>query len=230
MNNLETPQSIESDQSESLSAGKRLEKQVFADVDCAWNGKQWIEIRKQDKQEAFKRLDEWAKKQPISGWFETRDISQKKQLLLSWVKKHQPWNPTEPGKISFTERRGLGNLGKDVVVESTVPIDLHYLVAEDLGLEDYRKLAFYTSADTPLDTVYGIDGFMEWNGTMLTLDITKNDEKLENQRLTEDKADFIFTFHDVDEEGSFQKIPPHEIELVASNIARALKNNARRRI
>lgn len=225
MNSFELPrQTIKEVEPQSLSAGKRLEKQVFEDVDCAWDGERWIDTRKSNKKEAFRELDEWAEAQQIKGWRETRDNLQRKEMLIEWVKNHQPWNPHEPHKISFTEKRGPRN----VMVESTVPTDLHYFVAEKLGLEDYSGLTFYTCTGTPLDTVYGIDGFMEWNGVRITLDITKNSGKLEDQRWTEDKADYIFTLHDVNEEGSFQKVSPDEIELVAANIASSLRNNTRK--
>lgn len=225
---LEKPLSSASSQDldpiKTLPAGERLEAQLFKRVECGWNGKEWIQVRKDNKTGAFKIFNEWAKANDIV-LERGLDYREQREKIITWVKEHQPagWKPGEPPILEFRERRG-----EDVrTVRSTAAADLHTLIAENLGIEDHKDLSFYTSSSTPLDTVYGIDGFFEWSGTRLTVDITKNNEKLESQRLTEDKADFIFTLHDVNDEGVFQKIPEEEIAGIARQIARSLKNNAR---
>ncbi|MDD4931508.1 MAG: hypothetical protein PHG66_05195 [Candidatus Colwellbacteria bacterium] len=61
--------------------------------------------------------------------------------------------------------------------------DLHCLLAEELGLDDYHDLEFYTSVGTSLDLYHGVDAFFRlkrgntW--MMVTMDLTMNPEKVE---------------------------------------------------
>lgn len=64
--------------------------------------------------------------------------------------------------------------------------DLHATLAENLELEDYSDLEYYTAVKSRLDFLHGVDAFFEWklpDGRILrvTLDITKNREKKEHK-------------------------------------------------
>lgn len=55
--------------------------------------------------------------------------------------------------------------------------DVHAMVADSLGLEDYSKLKFYTGRHSPLDYKHGIDAFIEWEfqegkNITVTMDLT----------------------------------------------------------
>ena len=97
------------------------------------------------------------------GW----DKYMKFNEALNWVKDHQPprWDPTDP--------------------ETRIANDLHALVAEELGLDDYLGLLFYTAVGSPLDRFHGIDGFFECGGKRVTIDVTQNPNK------TTYKADYV---------------------------------------
>ncbi len=82
-----------------------------------------------------------------------------------WVKKNQPWNPSDPS--------------------NKMANDLHYLVGEKLGLEDFNDLKLYSALGSPLDLYFGVDAFFEYGDAKITLDITANPHK------TEHKADYI---------------------------------------
>lgn len=85
-----------------------------------------------------------------------------------WVKDHQEWDPSDPSNR-------LAN-------------DLHYLVAEKLGIIENDKindLKFYNAVNSPLDYFYGVDAFFEIGDARFTLDITTNPHKLTH------KADYV---------------------------------------
>lgn len=79
---------------------------------------------------------------------------------MRWVKAHQPkgWDPTDPSP-RFAN-------------------DLHASVAEALGLDDYSELRFYTAVGSPLDYFHGVDGFFEYRGKIVTIDVTVDPGKL----------------------------------------------------
>ncbi|GEM_PF-6277062 len=195
----------------SLSAGKRLEAQLFKELECGWDGEKWVELAKHNHREAQKVFNDWVNH---------NSTGKVEAALIDWVKEHQPegWDPHEPPVIKFVEKKG--SAVRDV--RSEAPGNLHYFVMEQLGVDDLGELAFYTSAGTPLDTLYGIDGFFEWQGMRVTLDITKNRDKLEYGR-AQKKANVIFTLNDVDEDGWFQKIPESDLRLAAMKIADEFK-------
>lgn len=61
--------------------------------------------------------------------------------------------------------------------------DLHAMLAENLELEDYSDLEYYTAVKSRFDFFHGVDAFFEWklpDGRVIrtTLDLTKNREKL----------------------------------------------------
>jgi hypothetical protein len=87
------------------------------------------------------------------------------QKSYQWVRDHQTWNPSDP--------------------ENRLANDLHYLVAEKLGIEDFNQLKFYSAINSPLDYFYGVDGFFEIDGERFTLDITANPHKSTH------KADYV---------------------------------------
>ncbi len=69
-----------------------------------------------------------------------------------WVKKNQPWNPTDPS--------------------NKIANDLHFLVAQQLDLENLNDLKFYTALHSPLDIHHGVDAFFEIGDTRFTLDFS----------------------------------------------------------
>lgn len=119
-----------------------------------------------------------------------------KEESLEWVKEHQPWNPSDPN----LPEQNLNHIAND----------LHYKVAEALGLEDVNELKFYTARNSPLDRFYGIDAFFEWNGALFTIDFTVNKHKKEY------KADIIVSEEDVDSEAS--------MDALANTVAKYLKS------
>ena len=60
--------------------------------------------------------------------------------------------------------------------------DLHASIAEKLKLDDYGKLKFFSSVDSPLDYYHGVDAFFEVEGKdgkkrIVTIDISGNSKK-----------------------------------------------------
>ncbi|MBU1178916.1 hypothetical protein KKB69_01060 [Patescibacteria group bacterium] len=60
--------------------------------------------------------------------------------------------------------------------------DLHALVADKLGLQDYSRLKFYSAVGTPLDIFHGVDALLELQlkkGRIdaCTLDVSRDDQK-----------------------------------------------------
>ncbi len=90
----------------------------------------------------------------------------------------QPWDPSDPSTRA-------GN-------------DLHCQVALALGLEDWGELRFFSALGSPLDRFHGIDGFFEWRGTVVSIDLTTDPKKVEY------KADIVI--HDTDEDDSWMTI------------------------
>ena len=54
--------------------------------------------------------------------------------------------------------------------------DLHAYVCEslDVGVDEVR---FYSALGTVLDTFHGVDGWFEWRGRVVTIDLTANEHK-----------------------------------------------------
>ena len=103
---------------------------------------------------------------------------------LDFVKNNQIWDPTDPS--------------------SRTANDLHSHVALELGLEDWSELKFYSALKTPLDLFHGVDGFFEFRGTVVTIDVTININKQKY------KADLIFH-------------PSDDLEILAYQVASQLK-------
>lgn len=92
---------------------------------------------------------------------------------MNLVKSSQPWDPTDP------DPRHANNL--------------HALVADRLGIEDYAMLKLYTAIGSPMDRFHGVDGFFEFMGQIVTIDLTINSRK------DYYKADVIITESDVEQ-------------------------------
>ncbi len=90
---------------------------------------------------------------------------------MAMVKRFQPWDPTDPSSPAVN--------------------DFHALVCLELGVEDYSVVKFYTAVGSPLDRFHGIDSFIEWNGVVVTFDLTINSKK------DEYKADIILHEEDI---------------------------------
>jgi len=71
----------------------------------------------------------------------------------------------------------LGQPGDPTDPEQRTANDLHALVCEELGLEDYSKLQFFTAVESPLDYYHGVDGWFEFSGKVVTIDVTLNPKK-----------------------------------------------------
>src|SRR6185369_4444565 len=76
---------------------------------------------------------------------------------MDLVRKNQPCDPSDP--------------------DPRCANDLHALIAEKLGLDDFSELKLYTAVGSPLDFWHGIDGFFEFRGHVLTIDLTVNSHK-----------------------------------------------------
>ena len=110
---------------------------------------------------------------------------------LAQAKASQNWDPRDPS--------------------SRLANDLHAEVALALGLNDWRELRLYSSVGTPLDHFHGVDGFFEFCGRVVTIDLTVGHKEFA-------KADFVFHPLDLEE---------HR-QTTASAIARALMRERRR--
>ncbi len=100
------------------------------------------------------------------------------QNALMLVRENQPWDPRDP-----STRAGE---------------DLHCQVALALGLEDFSELSFLSALGSPLDFFHGVDGLFEWQGRVVTVDLTTNPHK------DSYKADFIL--RPEDEDDSWQSV------------------------
>jgi hypothetical protein len=73
--------------------------------------------------------------------------------------------------------------------------DLHYFVFEAMGIEEIESLKLYTALNTPLDYYHGVDCFFEFNGEVVTIDLTLNlnkpdvkaDVRIDDQIIDDDK-------------------------------------------
>lgn len=90
-----------------------------------------------------------------TSWDGHSYVSFRQSLWL--VKQNQPWDPTDP-----STKEGE---------------DLHCQVALALGIEDFSELSLFTAIGTPLDVFHGIDAVFEWQGRVVTIDLTTNPHK-----------------------------------------------------
>jgi hypothetical protein len=89
------------------------------------------------------------------------------KVAMARVRMNQPagWNPKDPASKCMN--------------------NFHTLVAEALETTDYSELKLFSAVGSPLDFFHGVDAFFEFQGRIVTIDVTKNPHKLEG------KADFI---------------------------------------
>ena len=74
-----------------------------------------------------------------------------------WVRNNQIWNPSDP--------------------DNKTASDLHFKIAEKLGLENVNELKFYSALNSPLDYHYGVDAFFEIGDSVVTIDLSLNPHK-----------------------------------------------------
>ena len=98
------------------------------------------------------------------------------------------------GYLTYDEAMTLameGQRGKPSDPERPFANDLHAMIAEELGLTDYKRLNFFSAVGTPLDHLHGVDGFFAYNSPhgpiIVTLDVTLDLERKEGNQ----KADFV---------------------------------------
>jgi hypothetical protein len=194
--------SFEKFESKNAYTGKQFEEELLAEVTCGWDGEGWI---KADKDQKDKIVASWLHENipdvSEKQWRYMRP-EEKRDVIVGWAKEHQPenWDPGSPYK--FKEARTDEN--KDPQIDNKVMLNLHDLLAEELGLEDYNELKLCTTLHTPADTLYGIDGFFEWKGTVFTIDLTVNQSKAESGVGLE-KADWVLTLNDPEDESELQE-------------------------
>lgn len=76
---------------------------------------------------------------------------------MAWVKRSQPWDPTDP--------------------EPEVANALHAFVCMALSVRDWSRVTLYTAVGSPLDRWHGRDAFIEFRGRVVTIDVTQNTHK-----------------------------------------------------
>jgi hypothetical protein len=190
--------------------GRGFEREVLATIRCGWEGSDWVKKEKDEKNVVLMKWiednipditeREWRKSSP----------EERRAVLLEWAKNHQPekWDPSNPILLRENTDRG------ENLVDNKIAANLHAFVADALGLENYDDLKFYTTLETPADTLYGIDGYFEYKGQTFSIDLTMNQSKAE-YGLNLDKADYVVTLKDPGDEA--------EQEEVGKRIARAFK-------
>ncbi|MCR4279667.1 MAG: hypothetical protein NUV78_02955 [Candidatus Zambryskibacteria bacterium] len=94
------------------------------------------------------------------------------QQSMRSVMANQPWDPSDP--------------------EPKFANDLHASVALALKLDDWSRLKLYTAVGSPLDYYHGVDCFFEFEGLIVTIDVTVNPNKLEY------KADLVLNVSDLE--------------------------------
>lgn len=122
-------------------------------------------------------------------WSRGRFVPFVEALRLAQI--NQSWDPSDP------------NL--------RVANDLHAEVALALGLDDWRELRLFSAVNSPLDFFHGVDGWFEFRGRVVTMDVTTNPHKLSA------KADFIIRPEDLGPEAR-----PSTARLIAKAFTRTL--------
>ncbi|MEK7641664.1 MAG: hypothetical protein AAB365_01565 [Patescibacteria group bacterium] len=54
---------------------------------------------------------------------------------------------------------------------------LHGAVARELKIADSKQLKLYTAVGTPLDLIHGVDAWFEFEGIVITIDVTMKEQK-----------------------------------------------------
>lgn len=89
-------------------------------------------------------------------WRQSQEYLPYRQAL-ALVRECQPWDPADPGPRMAS--------------------DLHATVCMALELEDWFQLRLYTAVGSPADRYHGVDGWVEWQGRVVTLDLTTDPAK-----------------------------------------------------
>lgn len=110
---------------------------------------------------------------------------------LRLAKVNQSWDPSDPSL--------------------RVANDLHAEVALALGLDDWRELRLFSAVNSPLDFFHGVDGWFEFRGRVVTMDVTVNRRKLSA------KADLVIRPDDLE-----LAVMSATARLVAKALTRAL--------
>ena len=79
------------------------------------------------------------------------------QKAMTLARRLAVWDPTDP--------------------EPNMANTLHFHVCETLGVEDYSLVRFYSALGTPLDWFHGVDCWIEFDGRVVTIDLTINGYK-----------------------------------------------------
>jgi hypothetical protein len=111
---------------------------------------------------------------------------------FTFCKEHQPcgWNPTDP------PTRAGSNLYASIALK----------LEETIGEFDWEKeLRFFSAIGSPLDVFHGIDGWFEFQGRVVTFDLTANTAKADGY-----KAKVILLYEDDDN----SEITLHGIERI----------------
>lgn len=114
------------------------------------------------------------------------------RTALDFCRKHQPigWNPVDP-----STRTGSN-------LYASVAIELEKAVGEFTWEEE---LKFFSAIGSPLDVFHGVDGWFEFRGNVVTVDLTANTAKVNGY-----KANVILFYEDDND----REINLHGIERI----------------
>jgi hypothetical protein len=230
-----------------IRAGQSLEEMFSAPVDCGWDGSELIEAKeKKDEKHASEIVERWVGDHvmPYKEW-NRLPAAEKQNAVIEWVKQHQPAVETGTEEMWETDAPDGSKKNVKVIVDKKVvpwdagepPISiaviggrevanplvwqLHGAIAAALDLEDFSELKFYTALGTPVDTLYGVDAFVEYGGLRFTLDITMDREKIEGRKKS--KADYLIALENIDRDGNYTLISMSDAEAEGEKIAKKIK-------
>ncbi len=202
---------------EILYGGRRFEVIVAEPISCEWDGEKFVELQKSDRTQASLELNHWIEQHvmPIKEWNRLA-AKEKKETIFSWVETHQPedWDPKDPPIRTM-------HFGSEEF-QNPYANNLHEAVATALNLEDYNELELFTCVDTPADTLYGTDLFFKYKGVRLLLDATVNLEEKNRKNEFRDKADYIISWNEHDEDGRRRQPTEFELQQEGQRIAKYL--------
>ena len=111
------------------------------------------------------------------------------KCIVHWISDRQ-WDPISSMELARKNQPWEDPSDPDLRVAN----DLHASVAIAMGLVDWEELCLFTSIGTPLDSFHGIDGWFEFRGRVLTMDVTTNEQK------DSYKADMIIHPRDIEDD------------------------------
>ncbi len=151
-------------------SGQEYEELFVTTMNVGWDADAFLNARKREDLEKVPFgtytdpiIKDWFDEQAdpdlpsFDKWKKLSSLG-KKQTLLDWLMTKQP--------------EGRPDLGTT----------LRNLVAEELNLEpgEVEKLKLYSSTHSPIDTLYGVDGFFRYQNQTATFDLTTNPEKFDS--------------------------------------------------